>query len=256
MAMRGIHIANAKRRDAEVAFDAQTERRNFRTVLKNGKEKQNVRVLKSTVDMDEQSLAMEFGSWENVAAALVDNDPEVDMEIIGKKLNRTHRLWVNKENKIAYQVNLFRTLFNPDGTERERRDVNKLPSNINKEFPLRWSGKLFARTEAIRQFVFTRSYQIRHINGATFDFLYAMAKELHEKDSLVLLGGGEKGDEPLLLSRGGQSYRGFLEGRVRGEDSYILILHLTDIELKLPRADEPKDGRPSRSENPRKKVKL
>lgn len=234
MAMRGIHIANAKRRDAEVAFDAQVERRNIRTVLPNGKEKINVRVLKSTVDLDEQSLAMEFGSWDQVASALVESDPEVDMEIIGKKLNRTHRLWVNKENKIAYQVNLFRTLFNPDGTERERRDVNKLSSNINKKFPLTWSGKLFPKTEAIRQFVFTRSYQIRHINGATFDFLYAMAKELHEKDAMVLLGGGEKGNEPLLLSRGGQPYRGFLEGRLAQGERYILILHLTDIELKTP----------------------
>lgn len=233
MAMRGIHIANAKRRDAEVAFEARSERRNIRTVLKDGRDKINVRVLKSTVDIDEQSLARQFGSWDDVAAALIDADPEMDYEIIGKKLNRTHRVWVDNEDRIAYRVNLFRTVFNPDGSERERRDVNKLPSNIDTESALKWTGKLFPREEAIRQFVFTRSYQIRHINGATFDFLYAMAKELDEKDSLVLLGGGAKGNEPLLLSRGGQPYRGFLEGRVKGE-KYILILHLTDIELKVP----------------------
>ncbi|MCD8186703.1 MAG: hypothetical protein LUD68_09790 [Rikenellaceae bacterium] len=83
----------------------------------------------------------------------------------------------------------------------------------------------------IRQFVFTRSYQIRHINGATFDFLYNMAQELDEKDALVLVGAGEKGNDPLLLFRGGQPYRAFLEGRVF-HDRYVLILHLTDIELK------------------------
>lgn len=233
MAMRGIHIANAKRRDAEVAFEARSERRNIRTVLKDGRDKINVRVLKSTVDIDEQSLARQFGSWDDVAAALIDADPEMNYEIIGKKLNRTHRVWVDNEDRIAYRVNLFRTVFNPDGSERERRDVNKLPSNVDAQSPLKWTGKLFPREEAIRQFVFTRSYQIRHINGATFDFLYAMAKELDERDSLVLLGGGPKGNEPLLLSRGGQPYRGFLEGRVKGE-KYILILHLTDIELKAP----------------------
>lgn len=233
MAMRGIHIANAKRRDAEVAFEARSERRNIRTVLKDGRDKINVRVLKSTVDIDEQSLARQFGSWDDVAAALIDADPEMNYEIIGKKLNRTHRVWVDNEDRIAYRVNLFRTVFNPDGSERERRDVNKLPSNVDAQSPLKWTGKLFPREEAVRQFVFTRSYQIRHINGATFDFLYAMAKELDERDSLVLLGGGPKGNEPLLLSRGGQPYRGFLEGRVKG-DKYILILHLTDIELKAP----------------------
>jgi len=231
MAMRGIHIANSKRRDAEVAFDVQTELRTIRTVLKGGKEKQNVRVLKSTVQMNEQALAQQFGSWEDVAQALIEDDPELDTEIIGKKLKRTHRLWIDNDDKIAYRVNLFRTVYNPDGTEREKLDVNKLPSNINKEFPLKWTGRYFKLTDAIQQFVFTRSYQIRHINGATFDFLYAMAKDLHDKKSVVMVGGGQKGNDPILLSRGGQPYRGFLEGRIM-KDRYILILHLTDIELK------------------------
>lgn len=237
MPMRGIHIANDKRRDAEVAFESQTVRSNVRTVLKNGKDKQNVRVLKSTVDMDEEALAKQFGSWDEVAQALIDADPELNTEIIGKKLNHTRRLWVGNDDKIAYRVNLFRTIFNPDGSERERQDINKLPGNVNKEFPLKWTGRMFPRKDIIRRFVFTRSYQLRHINGATFDFLYAMAEELHQKDSLVMLGGGKKGNEPILLSRGGQPYRGFLEGRIQ-EDRYMLILHLTDIELKAPEDDE------------------
>lgn len=237
MPMRGIHIANEKRRDAEVAFESQTVRSNVRTVLKNGKDKQNVRVLKSTVDMDEEALAKQFGSWDEVAQALIDADPELNTEIIGKKLNHTRRLWVGSDDKIAYRVNLFRTVFNPDGSERERQDINKLPGNVNKEFPLKWTGRMFPRKDIIRRFVFARSYQLRHINGATFDFLYAMAEELHQKDSLVMLGGGKKGNEPILLSRGGQPYRGFLEGRIQ-EDRYMLILHLTDIELKAPEDDE------------------
>lgn len=237
MPMRGIHIANEKRRDAEVAFESQTVKSNVRTVLKNGKDKQNVRVLKSTVDMDEEALAKQFGSWNEVAQALIDADPELNTEIIGKKLNHTRRLWVGSDDKIAYRVNLFRTVFNPDGSERERQDINKLPGNVNKEFPLKWTGRMFPRKDIIRRFVFTRSYQLRHINGATFDFLYAMAEELHQKDSLVMLGGGKKGNEPILLSRGGQPYRGFLEGRIQ-EDRYMLILHLTDIELKAPEDDE------------------
>lgn len=233
MAMRGIHIENEKRRDAEVAFESQVIRRKIRTVLKNGKKKVNVRVLKATVEMSEEALAEKFGSWDEVAQALIDTDPELNVEIIGKKLKRTRRLWVDKDERIAYRVNLFRTVYNPDGSERNRQDINKLPGNVNKEFPLKWTGRMFSRKEVIRQFVFTRSYQLRHINGATFDFLYAMAKELDEKDSLVMVGGGKKGNEPILLFRGGQPYRGFLEGRVK-EDRYMLILHLTDIELKAP----------------------
>lgn len=177
MPMRGIHIANEKRRNAEVAFESQVVRRKIRTLLKNGKKKVNVRILKSTVDMDAESLSRRYGSWEEVADALIEKDPELDIEITGKKL--TH----------------------------------------------------------IRRFVFTRSYQLRHINGATFDFLYAMAQELAERNALVMVGGGKKGTDPILLTRGGQPYRGFLEGRIK-EDRYMLILHLTDIELKTPEDED------------------
>lgn len=233
MAIRGIHLENAKQRDAEVAFKSQTVRNTLRTVLKNGQKKRSVRVLKSTVETDGKALLKKFGSWDEVAQALIDGDPELNIEITGKKLSRTHRIWVDRTDRIAYQVNLFRTIFNPDGSEQERQDINYLPENIDKEYPLKWTGRMFPRNEIIRKFVFTRSYQLRHINGATFDFLYAMAKELHESNSLVMLGGGKKGNEPILITRGGQPYRGFLEGRIQ-DDRYLLILHLTDIELKSP----------------------
>ena len=50
-----------------------------------------------------------------------------------------------------------------------------------------------------------------------------------------MLAGGKSGKEPLVMNDGGKPYRAFLEGRVNGE-KYILILHLTDQELKpLPK---------------------
>ena len=58
--------------------------------------------------------------------------------------------------------------------------------------------------------------------------------------SMMLLGGGKKGNEPLMFRRGGLSYRGFLEGRVDGE-SYALILHLSNMELKRPSEKEEED---------------
>ena len=79
----------------------------------------------------------------------------------------------------------------------------------------------------------TKKYQIRHINGLTFDFLFGLAKSLADKESLMPVGAGEKGTDPLVMSDGGKPYRAFLEGRIKGE-SYCLILHLTDQELKAP----------------------
>jgi hypothetical protein len=40
-----------------------------------------------------------------------------------------------------------------------------------------------------------------------------------------------KRNEPLVFQDGGKSYRCFLEGRVK-ENSYVLIMHLSNLELK------------------------
>ena len=58
-----------------------------------------------------------------------------------------------------------------------------------------------------------------------------MAKKLSDSDSMMLLGGGEKGNEPLILSNNGTPYRAFLEGRVC-DGQYALIMHLTNLEIK------------------------
>lgn len=60
-----------------------------------------------------------------------------------------------------------------------------------------------------------------------------MAKELSELNSLMLLGGRKGGKEPLVFRRGSTPYRAFLEGRIK-DDSYILLLHLSNAELKSP----------------------
>jgi len=69
------------------------------------------------------------------------------------------------------------------------------------------------------------------VNGLTFDFLFDIASELHEKDSLMMVGAGPKGNEPLVFQDGGKTYRAFLEGRVK-DKTYILLMHLTNLELK------------------------
>lgn len=229
--MKAIHIANAKKLDAEVAIEIQPQRSRIRTVLPDGSDKVNVKILKSTVATEMQVLAEKYGDNLQVLEALLESDPEVDTELTGKKLRHTRKLYVDQNNRIAYSLNLYRVIRQPDGEEKERRDLNKVPANVNAEIPLQWTGKRFPKEEAIRQFVFGRKYQLRHVNGVTYDFLYSMAKELEDSKSLILVGAGAKANQPLLLTRGGQSYRGFLEGRTDG-DKYCLILHLTDIELK------------------------
>jgi hypothetical protein len=47
----------------------------------------------------------------------------------------------------------------------------------------------------------------------------------------MLIGSGEKGVGPLVFQNGGKAYRAFLEGRIK-DNGYLLILHLSNLELK------------------------
>ena len=99
--------------------------------------------------------------------------------------------------------------------------------------PLRWTKNLLSREQAISKFIFKKSLQLFHNDGLTFEFLFNMAKELHEKNQMVLLGAGEKGTDPIILQSNGTPYRGFLDGYIDG-NKYKLFIRLSNQELKLP----------------------
>ena len=237
--MNSLNLANDKKRDAEVNYASIRKMPSIRMVLEDGRAKTNVKILKSTLELSEEVLVQKYEDLKTLGEAIIEDDPEVDMEIVGRKIYTTHKLFLNQENKIAYRVNMVQVIKNPDGTEKERRDLAKLPSNIKGDNVLQWSGKRIPKSEAIKKFVFGRKYQIKHVSGLTFDFLYDMAKDLHESKSLMRVGTGPKGISPIIMSIGGTPYRGFLEGRVDG-DKYCLILHLTNLEVKglAPKDDD------------------
>jgi len=227
--MRGLRIENVKKRDAEVGFTSQRPARSVTMVLPDGRPASNVRFVKTTADAN--SLVAQFGDLDAVAAALLSGDPEVDVELVGRPVQGTHKIYLTQDGTPAYRVTMTQVVYNPDGTERERRDLSKAESNIDTEVPIAWSGRKFAKADAARRFVFTRSYQLHHTSGLSYDFLYDMAKTLSDEAALMMVGSGPKGAGPLILTTGGDPFRGFLEGRVDGE-RYMLILHLSNIELK------------------------
>ena len=58
-----------------------------------------------------------------------------------------------------------------------------------------------------------------------------MAKELSNEKSMVMIGAGKKGKNPLIFQSNGSPYRAFLEGRVE-DKKYKLLLHLSNMQLK------------------------
>lgn len=229
--MRAINIANDKTRNAQVGFEVKKDKNVIKMVRPDGADFSNVRLLKSTLNTEPQLLIDSFGSSIDLAQAIIYDDPEIDFEKVGMKLSGVKKVFLSDSGKIVYSLTRQEVVYSPDGEEKEVRKYSDTESNINGDIPIRWTGKLIPKEKAVRMFVFAKKYQVKHINGLTYDFLFDMAKQLHEKNSLMLVGGGDKGVGPLVLSNGGTPYRAFLEGRING-DKYCLILHLTNLELK------------------------
>jgi len=229
--MRTIHIANLKNRDATICFDGTEKKKGIEYKLPNGADKKNVKILKMTSSEDINSLLEKYDDLLNIADELIAGDPEINLEKTGMIIDSTKRLYVTKDYDLLYGVELYEVVKAANGEEKERHHYEKSLANVNSEIPIKCSTKLIAKEKAAKMFVFSRKYQIKHVNGLTFDFLFDIAKELSDKKSLMFVGGGSKGIEPLIFQAGGSPYRCFLEGRVKGE-SYSLTLHLTNLELK------------------------
>lgn len=226
--MRAINISNTKNRNAEVGFEVKGASKDYKFVLPSGISHNNIRLLKSTIATGLSALTAIYG--DDLSDVIITSDVEVDMEKAGMFISGVKKIFIDENNRPAYRITR-KHLFHSPGNDVELKEITIPEANINVEIPVRCTGKLIPRSKAIRSFVFARNYQIKHINGLTFDFLYDMAKTLHESDSMMLLGAGASGKNPLVMSSGGTSYRAFLEGRIDG-NRYALILHLTNLELK------------------------
>lgn len=227
--MRAINISNQKQRNAQVGFELNSTPNSVTMRHCTGQEIRNARFLKASAMTTFQSLIDRYEP--DLTDRIIERDDEIDMEHVGMSLMGVKKVFVSQDGKVACRANRQLVYFNPQGEEIKCEKYHTTVANINLDVPLRWTGKFIPKAKAARMFVFAHKYQIRHINGITFDFLYDMARQLHETDSLMLLGAGSKGLGPLVMSGGGVPYRAFLEGRVDGE-SYMLILHLTNLEIK------------------------
>lgn len=229
--MRKIHIMNEEKRDATVALESVKERPGPVSGVP-GKKLSFRRYLAATENGTLPRLTAQHG---DLAAALVDGDPEVDRELVGKFLGDTQTVYLSGKGEVLHaSPKLVDVLFGPDGDERERREAQDVPGNCNeKESPVRWTGRRMSKAEVVTKFSFRRSVQIKHVDGLSFDFLFKMAKDLHDKGEVALLGAGPKGRDPLIFQENGTPYRGFLEGRVDGQ-RYKLLLHLSNLELRVP----------------------
>jgi len=237
--MPNINLTDSRKRDAVVKAESVRVSDPVRYVGPKGGRASTRRVLKATVDHDYETLVEQAGSPEKLAQALINGDPEIDMERFGASLWNLSRVYTDPDDALVFRIEQFEIVRGPFGRVKDRRPREREDANVDADVPLKWTGTMLPKADAYRKFVFSSKLQIVHVNGLTFDFLYGMAKELHEANSVMLLGGGRSGKQPLVFRRGSTPYRGFLEGRVSGKQ-YVLLLHLSNMELKPP-PDPPKN---------------
>ncbi len=229
--MRKIKIANAQKRDAEIVFGGTVRKPSIYYALPDGSKPINVKILKADINTQYESLFNKYGSDEALSTALMEENPEVNMQTTGFFVGTVQKILIDENRKPVSKVNTIEQIYNTDGSLKEEKTFTQRSQNIVGDFPIAWTGKQFPIDEVYNKFIYAKKYQLTHTNGLTFDFLYAMAKELHEKKVLMLVGGGAKGTDPLIFQENGKPYRAFLEGRVQGE-SYLLLMHISNLELK------------------------
>jgi hypothetical protein len=230
---RLVTIADAKKRDAQIQLDSSKRGEAVRWVSKaNGAPIHLERLIKTTDRSSYDALLAKHGSPEALAQAMIEGDPEVEIEQVGRRLGHATRVHVGPGGQVLYAARVLQVVTAPDGTEKSRGDFVDVEATVGEELPpILWTGRLMPANDVVRRFVFVRKVQLRHVNGLTFDFLYDMAKSLHDEKKMLLVGAGAKGQAPLIFQTNGSPFRGFLEGRVDG-DSYRLVLHLSNLELK------------------------
>lgn len=232
--MRKINLMNEASRNAEVVIESVRKPKGISTGLPGGKKVSFKRYVAATEGSLHSKLAAQHG--DALAKALIAGDPEIDRELVGREVGETQTVFLSGTGEVLHaSPSLVEVIFGTDGKERERKPAEAVPANTNEESPVRFTKMRLKRAELVTKFAVCRTIQIKHTSGLSYDFLYAMAKELADKDEVARLGAGPKGRDPLIFQENGARYQAFLEGRVDGA-KYKLLLHLSNLELRAPGA--------------------
>tara|TARA_B100000965_G_scaffold256144_1_gene215793 strand:+ start:662 stop:1354 length:693 start_codon:yes stop_codon:yes gene_type:complete len=230
--MRFFYISDDKDVDATVVSVTLKSTPNPELVFKGDKIR-SVRVLESTDDKSYYNLKKKYG--DNLTDEVIKNDVDLDFMMTGLLISETTKTYLTNSGSIMnYAPKIKEVIIDSNGEEKEVREPKDIEPNIKEDTPpVRFTGKLFNKKAAISKFIFKKTIQLQHTNGLTYDYLYNMAKDLHDKNQLMYMGAGVNGTDPLIFQLNGIPMRGFLEGRV-DKTRYQLLLHLSNMEIKLP----------------------
>ena len=239
---RLISIMDAKKRDAQIEVESPIKKERHRYVDPSGNPVQHQRLVKGTEKTTYEALVAEAGDPDALSQALIEGDPELDLEQVGRRLTHTSRVYLGPAGNVLYVARILKVVYDAEGNAQSRDDFVDVEATVGEELPpIPWTGRLMPIDTVIRRLAFVRKLQLRHVNGLTFDFLYEIAETLQKEGKLMYVGAGKKAQQPLIFQTNGTPFRGFLEGRVDG-DGYRLVLHLSNLEIKRVTEDEAEES--------------
>lgn len=232
MFYRQIHIADHKGTESTVSFASLRYRQELNYSF-NNKPVQHVRLLSDSKETSFQNLSNQHK--EKLFEKIVNDHVDVNIEHFGRSITETDIALMASDSTVLYSApKLQEEIYNNQHELQKTQNPVELEANVREDTPpLRWTKNFINRDQAVIKFVFKKSLQLFHSDGLTFEFLFNMAKELHGKNQMVLLGAGEKGTEPIILQNNGTPYRGFLDGYVK-DNQYKLYIRLSNQEIKTP----------------------
>ena len=107
----------------------------------------NKRLLKFSSKNSLHALLHQFKDSEQLSSALIKDDPEIDLELTGKFLEDTDKIYINDKEEVVYQIYKSEEVFLPDGTLKEERAPRYLEENIDQTNPVYWTGKLYPKNK-------------------------------------------------------------------------------------------------------------
>ena len=192
-----------------------------------------LRRVRATATTHPEALLAQSPDPDDLAQALIAGDPEWDLRALGRPTGPCTRGYLDGDGQPCYTPQWMECRAAADRGEPQRRPLPARPANLVPAAPPVWSGVLLSRQDIIHRLAFVRAYQVVHQNVLQFDFLYALAQYLQQRQVMVQVGSGRQGRGPLVCERNGRPYRGFLDGRVQGE-AMRLVLYLAAGELTIP----------------------
>ena len=88
----------------------------------------------------------------------------------------------------------LKKLFLIQMARRKRKEIKNIEPNIKDDTPQSDSRELFNKKSAITKFIFKNNTATTY-KRLTYDYLYNMAKDLHDKDQLMYMGAGTTGTD-------------------------------------------------------------